>query len=98
MKDSIDFKVYGIGHVVTNQLKPWVTVPLEKVMLSASEIVVQANDFFVLLHQAINQMGSEKSSPAGDEITHLIQISMVLIKKSGGFNPPLSSLVQLNCN
>jgi len=26
-------------------------------------------------------MGSEKSSPAGDEITHLIQISMLLIKK-----------------
>ena len=78
---------------MADELKLWMPNPLTDIRLSSCEIVVQANDFLVLLHQAVNQVGSEESSPASDEITHLIELQWCWAKKSGGIRPPLSVLL-----
>ena len=42
--------------------------PLGNVLLTTCEIVIKADHLFTSLHQAINQMGADETSPARHQI------------------------------
>ena len=68
MPDAIAFEPNRIGDVMPDQFKPGMTDPLGDVAFASREVVVQADHLMPGLHQAINQMGADKTSPSSHQI------------------------------
>ena len=70
MPDAVDFKLDRFGDVVADELKARVIPPLAHIGFAAGESVVETKNLLTGLHQAIDQMGAEKTSAAGDQVAH----------------------------
>ena len=68
MPDAITFELNRIGDVMPDQLKPGMTDPLGDVAFTSREVVIKADHLMTGLHQAINQMGADKTSPSSHQI------------------------------
>ena len=68
MPDAITFEPNRIGNVMPDQLKPGMTDPLGDIAFASREVVVQADHLLPGLHQAINQMGSDKTGSSSHQI------------------------------
>ena len=66
--DAIDFELDRFGDVVADELKAGVIPPLAHVGLAAGEGVVETKHLLTGLHQSIDQMGTKKTSTAGDQV------------------------------
>ena len=66
--DAVDFKLDRFGDVVADELKAGVIPPLAHVGLAASEGVVETKHLLTGLHQSIHQVGTKKTSAAGDQV------------------------------
>ena len=70
MPNAVDFELDRFGDGVTDELKAGVIPPLAHIGLAAGEGVVKTKHLLTGLHQSINQMGTEKTSTAGDQVAH----------------------------
>ena len=68
--DAVDFELDRLGHVVANELKAGVVPPLAQVGLATGEGVVETEHLLTGLHQSIHQVGTKKTSAAGDQVSH----------------------------
>ena len=68
MPDAITFQPNRISDVMPDQFKPWMTNPLRDVGFASREVVIKADHLLPGLHQAINQMGANKTSPSSHQI------------------------------
>ena len=68
MPDAITFEPKRIGNVMPDQLKPGMTEPLGDIAFASREIVIKTDHLLPGLHQAINQMGADKTSPSSHQI------------------------------
>ena len=68
MPDAITFQPNRIGDVMPDQFKPGMTNPLSDVVFASREVVIKADHLLPGLHQAINQMGANKTSPSSHQI------------------------------
>ena len=70
MPDPVNFKLDRLSNVVSNELKAGVIPPLAKVVLAAGKGVVETKNLLTGLHEPINEMGSKKTSTAGDKVAN----------------------------
>ena len=70
MPNAIDLKLDRLGDVVTYELKPGMIPPLTNVGLPAGEGVVETEDLLTGLHEAVDQVGAEETSTAGDQVAN----------------------------
>ena len=68
--DAVNFELDRLGDVVSDELKAGVIPPLAHVGLAAGEGVVETKHLLTGLHQSIDQMGTEKTGAAGDQVSN----------------------------
>ena len=68
MPDAITFEPNRIGNVMPDQLKPGMTDPLGDIAFASREVVIKTDHLLPGMHQAINQMGADKTSPSSHQI------------------------------
>jgi hypothetical protein len=66
MPNTIHLKLDGLGNVVADQLKAWVTNPAIDVAFTTGEVIVKANHLITSVHQPINQVRAKKTSSSSD--------------------------------
>ena len=68
--DAVNFELDRLGDVVANELKARVIPPLAHIGLTTCEGVIETEHLLTGLHQSIHQMGTEKTSTAGDQVAY----------------------------
>ena len=68
MPDPVHFELDWLSDVMTDQLKAWIPNPMRNVLLSACEVIVQADHLFSCFHQTVAEMGSQETSTSCDQI------------------------------
>ena len=68
MPNSVHLKFDRLGHVMTDQLKAGMAHPLRNIRLSPREVIVQTDHLFSGFHQAIAEMGAQKTGTSCEQI------------------------------
>ena len=68
MPDPIHLKLDRFCDVVTDEFETGMADPTCNVGLASCEVVVQADHFIAVLHEAINQVGAKEARTASDEV------------------------------
>ena len=68
--DAVNLKLYRFGDVMADELKAGVIPPLTHVGLATGEGVVETEHLVTGLHQAVDQVRTEKAGASGDQIAN----------------------------
>ena len=66
MPDSINFKLYRLGNIMTYKLKVRMPNPLADITFSTCKVVIKTNDFFSSFHQSINKVRANETCATCD--------------------------------